>query len=484
MKLTILACLAVVAIAAKAGAENALFFREDTRDIPAALPITQEHVANPELALGLYGPGKSGIKKSYHETTKNDPHYIWSGQCKGNWAVAFARKNATADLGGSQAQIRLRTKNYQRTVYVILKTPDGWLVSNQSTGSSRDWQTIILRISDMSWSKLDIKTVTRGAKVAKPNLKQVSEIGFTDLKPGGGSKACSRVDWIEVWTAMPKQAMHAVKAADGYQFYDRDRPVLFYHTGTNSFKNSHARANYVHPLIGLGGEMLTEDFPADHLHHRGIFWTWHQATIGGKSAGDPWECKGIVWEPVKSEILDGAAIRATVHLKGSGHKGGKESFLQEIVTIRAHGIRNQTRAIDFTIELKSLADAEVKLGGADNDKGYGGFSTRFVLPEDLAMNGPKGVVKPIRTPVSAGKWLNFTGTFGRSKSSIALLVHPKNPGYPTPWILRSKTSMQNAVWPGRNAVAIPKDKPIVLRYRLLLHNGTDLTKAAALYSEL
>ncbi|MBT3199087.1 MAG: hypothetical protein HN350_04135 [Phycisphaerales bacterium] len=476
MKLVIFGCVAVFALAASADAADGLFFREDTRDIPPALPITQKHISNPDLILGLHGPGKTGIKKSYHESTKNDPHYIWSGQCKGNWAVSLAKKNATADLSGAQAQIRMRTKNYMRTVYVILKTPGGWLVSNQSTGSSREWQSIILRTSDMSWSKLDIASVTRGDRVTKPDLTKVSAIGFTDLKPGGGSKACSRVDWIEVWTAMPKQAMHAVKAADGYQFYDRDRPVLFYHTGTNSFKNGHHRANYVHPLTGLSGETLTEDFPQDHLHHRGIFWAWHQATVGGKAVGDPWECKNIVWESIKSEILDGAAVKATVHLKAAGYKSGKEAFVQETVTIRAHGIKNQARAIDFTIELKSLADAEVKLGGAENDKGYGGFSTRIVMPKDLVMTGPKGVVKPIRTPVAAGEWLNFTGTFGRSKSSIAVLAHPKNPGYPTPWILRSKGSAQNAVWPGRHAVAIPKDKPIILRYRILLHQNADISK--------
>ncbi|MBI5008171.1 MAG: hypothetical protein HZB98_00620, partial [Bacteroidia bacterium] len=35
----------------------ALFFREDWKEIPAATPVTQKHVANPDLLLGLYGPG-------------------------------------------------------------------------------------------------------------------------------------------------------------------------------------------------------------------------------------------------------------------------------------------------------------------------------------------------------------------------------------------------------------------------------------------
>ena len=44
-------------------------------------------MANPDLLLGLYGPGEDGIKKSHHDKPADDPYYIWSGTCTGNWAV-------------------------------------------------------------------------------------------------------------------------------------------------------------------------------------------------------------------------------------------------------------------------------------------------------------------------------------------------------------------------------------------------------------
>jgi hypothetical protein len=40
----------------------------------------------------LYGPGKDSIKKSHHETPPDDPYYIWSGLCTGNWAVTLKQK--------------------------------------------------------------------------------------------------------------------------------------------------------------------------------------------------------------------------------------------------------------------------------------------------------------------------------------------------------------------------------------------------------
>jgi hypothetical protein len=66
-----------------------LFFREDWKEIPAETPVTQQHAANPSLSLALYGPGKAGIRKSYHDKPADDPYYIWSGECKGNWALTL-----------------------------------------------------------------------------------------------------------------------------------------------------------------------------------------------------------------------------------------------------------------------------------------------------------------------------------------------------------------------------------------------------------
>src|SRR5690606_17767632 len=48
------------------------------------------------------------------------------------------------------------------------------------------------------------------------------------------------------------------------------------------------RSNYIHPLYGLDGEVLTQDFPEDHPHHRGVFWTWPVVAVDGRSTS-PWE---------------------------------------------------------------------------------------------------------------------------------------------------------------------------------------------------
>ena len=180
--------------------QSGLFFREDWKTTPAATPITQEHVANPSLLLALYGPGRNGIKKSHHDHPADDPYYVWSGTCKENWAVTLRAKHALADLTGP-AKIRWRTKQSGfRELHVILKLSNGaWLVSDQADGESLDWRVWESNVANLRWRRLDINAIVEGAKVERPDLSRVDEIGWTDLMPGGGSAACSRLDWIEVY---------------------------------------------------------------------------------------------------------------------------------------------------------------------------------------------------------------------------------------------------------------------------------------------
>jgi hypothetical protein len=177
-----------------------LFFREDWREIPAATPVTQGHVVNKDLILGLYGPGCDSIKKSHHETPADDPYYIWSGTCLGNWALTLKHNKSLVDLSGYAKIIWRSKQSGTRCLHILLKLADGtWLVSSQGEDLSKDWRIREFNIMDLSWYTLNIKTVIEVKPVSNPDLSRVDEIGFTDLMTGGLSDACSRLDWIEVY---------------------------------------------------------------------------------------------------------------------------------------------------------------------------------------------------------------------------------------------------------------------------------------------
>jgi hypothetical protein len=179
---------------------SSLFFREDWKETEAALPVTQEHVANPDLKLSLHGEGKDGVKKSNHPHIPNDPFYIWSGECRGNWAVSLKHTSKNVDLTGS-AEIHWRSKQSGfRQLRLILKlSGDQWLVSDDCQNESDDWRSKIFKVAEVRWRELNIDRVVEGNWVDKPDLSDVEEIGFTDLMSGGQSKASSRLDWVAVY---------------------------------------------------------------------------------------------------------------------------------------------------------------------------------------------------------------------------------------------------------------------------------------------
>lgn len=271
---------------------------------------------------------------------------------------------------------------------------------------------------------------------------------------------------------------------DGYKFFDGDSPVLFYQAKPKSLNGKFKRAGYVHPLYGLEGHELTEDFPADHLHHRGIFWGWHQLYVGDTLIGDPWVCRNFLSRVDNVEILktrSGAAgLQSTVHWVSPDWQdstGELKPIVREVTSITAHPSRVDHRVIDFRIRLTAL-EPEVRIGGSDDIKGYGGFSPRLRLPEDIRFMAEYGEVEPQKTAVKASRWMSVVGRFTTEGSNAAddisgvtVLCHPSLPGFPQKWILRKARSMQNAVFPGREPVAIPTDKPLELRYRIIIHRS-------------
>ncbi len=187
-------------IAQESGYRPGLFFREDWKEIPAEIPLNQNHVNNPSLIVGLYGPGKDSIKKSHHDTPVDDPFYIWSGLCTGNWAVTLKHKDHLVDLS-RYARVKWRSKQFGfRELHLLIKLDDGtWLVSKEADAASSDWRISEFNLADMHWYGIDMNTITEQKPVLNPDLSKVEEIGFTDLMAGGQSIACSRLDWIEVY---------------------------------------------------------------------------------------------------------------------------------------------------------------------------------------------------------------------------------------------------------------------------------------------
>jgi hypothetical protein len=255
--------------------------------------------------------------------------------------------------------------------------------------------------------------------------------------------------------------------------YDGDDLIFSYQVETKSYQGQYPRANYVHPLNDFQGATITEDFPEDHLHQRGIFWTWHQLYLNGKSVADPWICEGISWKVhhVKHKTKkDKATLTATVDwLVGED----QQKLVQEAVEI-TYQAEQDHYLLEFDITLTSMKDG-IGIGGSDDNKGYGGFSPRFALGDKVTFTDASGLVTPQNEQVQAGNWM-LVSDIGENETDVVILYHPESTADLKGWILRAKGSMQNPVWPGRERVVLNQGDQVEMRAALVVFRGRAHTK--------
>lgn len=72
-------------------------------------------------------------------------------------------------------------------------------------------------------------------------------------------------------------------------------------------------------------------------------------------------------------------------------------------------------------------------------------------------------------------WMDFYGKRGNAVEGLAILQHPSNPWYPSPWFTRDYGFMSPTpmYWPPNDTdTQLKKGNALVLRYRVLVHSGT------------
>jgi len=275
----------------------------------------------------------------------------------------------------------------------------------------------------------------------------------------------------------------------GIELLENGHPVFFYQREPKPAGATFLFNNYLHPLYDLSGDTLTEEFPEDHPHHRGIFWAWHQLYVHDQRIGDNWMMENIslVVDTLTTTLEEQARLDVRVLWKSAAIDN---PFLEEHTSIIVHPRQSDIRKIDFEISLKSLVQG-LQIGGSEDVKGYGGFCARIKLPKNLVFTSEGGSVTPMDGQVVAGAWMDFSAvydTIHQGESGLALLCHPSTPNYPAPWILRQRGSMQNIVFPGEARMELSTEKPTVLRYRLIIHNGdaikADITSLQSEYEQV
>lgn len=262
-----------------------------------------------------------------------------------------------------------------------------------------------------------------------------------------------------------QSGLHFQEENGKVSLYNGDELIFSYQVESKSHQGQYPRANYIHPLNDFSGNSITEDFPEDHLHHRGIFWTWHQLYLNGQSLADPWMCEGISWKVhnVKHRVKKEKAIMTSTVDWLIGEE--RQNLVREEVEVAYQGAEDHY-LLDFNIKLSSLQN-NVSIGGSDDNKGYGGFSPRLALGDQVTFSDASGTVTPDNEQVQAGNWM-VVSDIGVDELDVAIMYHPASTAALQGWILRAKGSMQNPVWPGRERAVLNQGDQVEMIARLVV----------------
>lgn len=260
--------------------------------------------------------------------------------------------------------------------------------------------------------------------------------------------------------------------------WEGEKPMWIYNHGVQSKPGVPAdrnRSTYIHPLHGLDGEVLTDDFPADHYHHRGLFWAWPHVRTEG-SEYDLWTIAGVHqrferW--LARETVGQSALLAVEN----GWFTGDRKILQERVWILTHSADDHARCID--IEFFWIpGPAAVTLAGAQG-KSYGGLTMRYAPRSDAIITTPLGTGSA-DLEMTQLPWADYSGRWeGTTRpSGAALFIHPDHPGYPPTWLTRHYGALCVG-WPGVEPRTFTAGETIHCRYRVWVHRGMATQEALA-----
>jgi len=327
---------------------------------------------------------------------------------------------------------------------------------------------------------------------------------FVVIPPGGKSAKPRRFRLESSPPGASAAFAFSDDSPDSLRLVEQNKPVLVYNHGVITDEkvplkdNRRSRACYIHPLWGLNGELLTDDFPVDHYHHHGVFWAWPHVEIGsseyansatgpaktGSEKHDLWMYKDISQKFVRWLGRDTGPLAAVLGVE-NGWFVGNRKVMVERVWIQAAKATVSQRAIDLDFTWIPV-DRPITLRGAEG-KSYGGLTIRFAVRKNddksTTITVPAGAAAE-DLPETPLPWADLTYKFAGMKqpSGAAMFVARDHPNYPPTWLTRHYGALCIG-WPGVNGERFAPGKPIHLRYRIWIHSGAiDVAQLKAAYA--
>lgn len=228
---------------------------------------------------------------------------------------------------------------------------------------------------------------------------------------------------------------------------------------------------FFYPVNGpVSGGSVTSMRNAVYPHHSSLFFGCDHVN-GGNYWQEDLERGRIV--SVNAQITKQGGDSAVITDECIWSRPGAMSPIKDtrIYTITAPS--DNVIYIDMEICMEMLMDVHIL------KTNHSLFSARMAA--DLAVNNggtminAEGAIGEKETFGVKSPWIDYYGKRGDAIEGLAILQHPENPWYPSPWFTRdygfiSPTPMY---WPENDEeILLEKGEKLTLRYRVVIHSGT------------
>jgi hypothetical protein len=246
---------------------------------------------------------------------------------------------------------------------------------------------------------------------------------------------------------------------------------------TNYIISENEKYPFFYPVNGPSKASVTSMRNGNYPHHSSLFFGCDRV-----NEGNYWQ-EGIERGQIlslRADILESGGEKAVIENECIWKRPGADAPIKDKRIISVQLISLDKYQIDFDITMEMLLDVSILKtnhslfsGRMDPDLAVTNGGTMINAEGDTGEKGSFGKASP---------WMDYYGKRMGDIEGMAILQHPTNEYYPSPWFTRdygffSPTPMY---WPENDEfTSLKKGEKIRLRYRVIVHSGDHLQAGIA-----
>lgn len=234
---------------------------------------------------------------------------------------------------------------------------------------------------------------------------------------------------------------------------------------------------FFYPVNGPSGASVTSMRNGTYPHHSSLFFGCDRVN-GGNYWQEGLERGRII--SLREDIVENDGPKVVIENECIWSRPGAVSPVKDLRKITITAPSKELFQIDFEVTMEMLIDVTIEK--TNHSLFSGRMDPALAVVNGGTMINAEGATGEKGTFGKASPWIDCYGKRGDKIEGMAIMQHPSNNWYPSPWFTRdygffSPTPMY---WPADDkATVMKKGETIRLKYRVLVHSGTHETAKIA-----